>query len=416
MSTQIALTGLKAAQADLSNTSHNIANVGTTGYQRSRTEFGDLFSRSPMSNPRTQIGSGVKLLATQRIFEQGAVTSTGNSFDLALEGPGFFTVKSVETGGRAYSRAGAFNLDAAGQVTASSGDLLLGFPVARTGVPLSRDPAMMTPITVAPQDGVAKATSNVDVQLNFPAVGAGGQIAVPPGPFDPVDPTTFAHSTPLSLLNANGQPVDATAYFIKMAESDGVSTDSSFAVQLAYDGVVMAPPAVPEAIVFDPLGTQTGGVADQTFTGPAGPLTLNFTGSRMTADAFSVMNFDQDGQTRRTLSNLEINKNGVVWATYGATDPVAIGQLAIANFVNPNGMKQIGNATFVETGDSGVPLMGEAGTAGFGSIRSGALEASNVDLTNELVHLITAQRNYQASAKALETSTAMTQTIMNMRS
>ncbi|MGS4946798.1 flagellar hook protein FlgE [Meridianimarinicoccus sp. RP-17] len=417
MSTQIALTGLKAAQSDISNTSHNIANVGTTGYQRSRTEFGDLFSVSPMNNPRTQIGSGVKLLATQRIFDQGAVTTTGNAFDLALEGPGFFTVQSTETGGRAYSRAGAFNIDATGRVMDSSGDFLLGFPVSLDGTPLSRDPAAMTPISIASQTGVAAATENVDLRLNFPATGAGRQVAVPPGvAFNPGDPTSYAASTPMSILNADGQPVDAIAYFVKTAEPTAASTETRYAVQLSYEGAIMTPPAAPEEIVFDAFGTQIGGFADQTFTGMAGNLTLNFTGAQMSPDGFSVLSIDQDGQTRRTLSNVDIAKDGVIWATYGSEDAVAIGQIGLANFANANGMKQIGNATYVETGESGGPIIGEGGSAGFGSIRSGALESSNVDLTDELVHLITAQRNYQASAKALETSTALTQTIMNMRS
>lgn len=415
MSTQIALTGLKAAQADISNTSHNIANVGTTGFQRSRVEFGDLFSTSPMANPKTQIGSGTKLLATQRIFEQGAITTTGNAFDLALEGPGFFALQSGETGGRAYSRAGAFNLDAGGRVIDSSGDYLLGFPVAQNGTPLSRDPAAMRPIQIASQTGAARATSAVDMELNFPSSGQGRQAAVPSGVgFNPGDPTSYAYSTPMSILDADGQPTDAIAYFIKTQEPSGASTDSKFEVQLSYQGSVMTPPATTE-LTFDAFGALSPAPGTMAFTNGPDTLTMNFAASVMTNDAFSVRNFEQDGETKRSLSNLEIAKDGVVWATYGAQEAIAIGQVGLANFPNPNGMKQIGNATFVETSESGEPNIGQGGASGFGSIRSGALESSNVDLTAELVHLITAQRNYQASAKALETSSSMAQTIMNMR-
>ncbi|PWR02571.1 flagellar hook protein FlgE [Meridianimarinicoccus roseus] len=416
MSTQIALTGLKAAQADISNTSHNIANVGTTGFQRSRVEFGDLFSTSPMANPRTQIGSGTKLLATQRIFEQGAVTTTGNAFDLALEGPGFFALQGGETGGRAYSRAGAFNLDPSGRVIDSSGDFLLGFPVAQNGTPLSRDPAAMRPIQIASQTGAARATSTVELDLNFPASGQGRQATVPSAVgFNPGDPTSYAYSTPMSILDADGQPVDAIAYFVKTAEPSATSTDSTFEVQLSYQGSAMTPPATPPELTFDAFGTMTGGFGPMTFTSLSGPLTMDFTGSQMSNDAFSVRNFEQDGETKRSLSNLEIANDGVVWATYGTQEAIAIGQVGLANFANPNGLKQIGNATFVETSESGQPDIGQGGASGFGSIRSGALESSNVDLTAELVHLITAQRNYQASAKALETSSSLSQTIMNMR-
>ena len=130
---------------------------------------------------------------------------------------------------------------------------------------------------------------------------------------------------------------------------------------------------------------------------------------------FSVLSLSQDGYPSGQLDGLDIDSAGVVRANYTNGTQVALGKLMMANFANPNGLKQIGNANFVATTNSGTPSLGEAGADGFGSIQGGALERANVDLTEELVNLITAQRNFQANAKAIETSSSLTQTIINIR-
>ena len=144
-------------------------------------------------------------------------------------------------------------------------------------------------------------------------------------------------------------------------------------------------------------------------------LQVDFAGSTQLAQPFSVLSVEQDGFTSGRLDGLEIDSSGTIRANYTNGQNNPLGKIVIANFNNQNGLKQIGNATYVATAVSGSPSVGEAGSEGFGSILSGSLERSNVDITEELVNLITAQRNYQASAKAIETSTSLTQTIINIR-
>jgi flagellar hook protein FlgE len=144
-------------------------------------------------------------------------------------------------------------------------------------------------------------------------------------------------------------------------------------------------------------------------------LDIDFSASTQFAQPFSVVAVDQDGFTSGRLDGLEIDASGTIRANYtnGLNNP--LGKIVVANFNNQNGLKQIGNATYVETAVSGSPQVGEAGAEGFGNILSGSLERSNVDITEELVNLITAQRNFQASAKAIETTTTLTQSIVNIR-
>ena len=144
-------------------------------------------------------------------------------------------------------------------------------------------------------------------------------------------------------------------------------------------------------------------------------LDIDFGASTQFAQPFSVLSVDQDGFTSGRLDGLEIDAAGTIRANYTNGQNNPLGKIVLANFNNQNGLKQIGNATYVETAVSGSPQVGEAGAEGFGNILSGSLERSNVDITEELVNLITAQRNFQASAKAIETTTTLTQTIINIR-
>jgi flagellar hook protein FlgE len=144
-------------------------------------------------------------------------------------------------------------------------------------------------------------------------------------------------------------------------------------------------------------------------------LDIDYSASSQLATPFVVNNLEQNGFTSGRLDGLSIDATGLLRANYTNGQNKPLGKLVLANFNNQNGLKQVGNATFVETASSGGPIIGEAGTEGFGSIQSGALERSNVDITEELVNLITAQRNFQAASKAIETSTQLTQTIINIR-
>lgn len=423
MSMSTALSGLKAAQAEISATAHNISNVGTVGFRSSRVEFGDVFSSSPFSTQHTAIGSGVQVQRVAQNFTQGNVVTTGNLLDIAIEGQGFFAIRPVgdpnsATSEAKFSRGGAFTMDTAGNVVNASGDALLAWPVGTNGEPLTYDLAQAQPLSIPLEMGEPVATSVIKLDVNLPSDDdmLGSQSAVPPAAaFDPADPATYARRTSVPAYGPDGKPVEAEAYFIKVASPDATSQDSIFELRLMLDGSEVPPtdPATPNRITFNAAGQMTAGTT-LSFGAPA--TTIDLTGSALTDKPFSVASASHDGSAAGRLTNLELDGTGAVWATYGTSGRLAMGQIVLANFTNPQGLKVQGKATFAATSESGAPLTGMPGTAGFGLLRSGALERSNVELTEELVNLISAQRNYQASAKAMETSTSLMQTIMNIRS
>lgn len=423
MSMSTALSGLKAAQTEISATSHNIANVGTVGFRSSRVEFADVFSSSPMSNQRTAVGSGVQVQRVAQNFTQGNVVTTGNLLDIAIEGQGFFALQpqaasNGAAGGAVFSRAGAFTMDTTGHVVNGANQALLCWPVAKDGVPLTNQINQAVPLTIPMQTGAATRSSQVNLSLRLPSDDAmlGSQSAVPPAAaFDPADPATYARRSVVPVFGSDGTPRQAEAYFVKTASPDATSTDTTYEMHLVIDGETVAPtaPATSATITFNGAGDITSGGAPS--FGSTEPVAFNLTGSVLSTGPFAVVSADHNGAAPAKLTNLELDGAGSVWATYGTGKRVALGQIVLANFSNPQGLKVMGKSTFGTTSESGQPVTGTAGTAGFGQLRSGALERSNVELTEELVNLISAQRNYQASAKAMETSTSLMQTIMNIR-
>ena len=423
MSMNTALSGLTAAQSDIAATSHNIANVGTVGFRGSRTEFADIYNQSPFSVSRTTVGSGAQVTRVAQDFSQGSIVGTGNRLDLAIEGAGFFALRPTNTtqGGTVetlYSRAGAFGLSADGTIVNASGQQLLGWPVASNGQVLSEALSTAMPLRIPLSMGTPRATSAVTLSVNLPTdpAMAGAQDAVPPtAPFSIDDSTTWAHRTSIPMFDAAGRAVDAEVYFVRLADPSAESSETTFAMYLVRDKMVFAPEG-DNTISFGSDGAPVAGSLPLSFTGASGTISVDATSSRLRDQPFEVTAAGHDGRTQTQLTTLEIDAEGTVWAIYGAEERVAHGKLLLVNFSNPGGLRVMGAAAFAATTDSGWPMAGSPGGAGFGLLRSGALEKANVDLTEELVNLITAQRNYQANAKALETSSSMMQTIMNLRS
>ena len=415
MSSFISLSGLNAAQADLTTTSNNIANVNTTGFRSSRTEFSDMFTRSPYVTSRTASGSGVRVQNIRQSFTQGAVAQTAETLDLTLQGQGFFTVSdAVQNGNVSYTRAGAFGVDAEGYMVNAGGGFLQSYPTNADGS--VNDQLTLQRVQVSPTYGDAVQTSAVDlaVSLQFGADGAGAQDAVPPSnAFDPSDETTYAAMAPINVLNDEAEPVPANVFFIRTVDPTAATPTTTYEMRMVIDDEVMTSPT--GSVVFDEEGNPSAPFTPMTFTGTNWTMDLDMTDSTMHDEAFRVDSSAHNGERPRGLSGLEVGDDGLIWASYAGDLGIALGQLAIANFPNVQGLKNLGDASYSPTNDSGDVVNGVAGSDGLGNIESGALELSNVDLTSELVDLITAQRNYQASAKALETSASMAQTIMNIR-
>lgn len=405
MTFAIALSGLNAASTELEVTANNIANVNTTGFKQSRAEFAEVFSVGTQSVSSNASGSGVRTARIAQQFAQGNVDFTDNALDLAIGGEGFFVLS--DSGARVYTRAGAYSVDREGFVVNAQGARLQAYPAAGAGLFNTGTPTDLQLITGA---SPPRATSSADLGLNLPANAPVPATAV----FDPLDPSSFNHTASVTIYDSLGSALTSTYYFIK---DPAVNT---WAIQAQVDGVNVGGPAT---IAFGPDGSlQTpvsGSLSLPAYTPPTGALdinlNLNFLNTTQFGDAFGVNSLSQDGFTTGRLTGVAVDQTGIVSARFTNGQSTELGKLALANFSNPQGLQQVGDTGFGESSQSGDALLGEAGTSSFGNISSGALEASNVDLTAELVRMITSQRNFQANAQAIETSDAITQTVINIR-
>jgi flagellar hook protein FlgE len=414
MSFNTALSGLNSAQADINVTSNNIANVNTTGFKQSRAEFADVYAVSAFGNNDTAIGAGSVLKSVAQQFKQGNVEFTDNTLDLAVSGEGFFALAPDATSGEViYTRAGEFSVDKDGYVVNSSGQLLRVFDVNDDGSPKEISMTTTIPLKVDSSTGQPQATSTVSLAANLPSNATGKEL----DDFDPTISSTYTNSTSITSYDSFGNPVVLTAYYIKdddnantwearIYSNDTAATGLPQTITMTFntDGS-LATPTAPTSLSLAGLSS---GAADMSFT-------LDVAGSTQYSSDFSVTNNQQDGFPTGRLTGLDISDTGLIQANYSNGQSKPLGKVALGYFSNPQGLQQVSNTQWQETVDSGSVIAGEAGTGSFGLIQSGALESSNIDLTKELVGLITAQRNFQANSKSIETNNAITQTIINIR-
>ena len=401
----IALSGLNAASADLGVTANNIANVNTNGFKLSRAQFAEVFAVGTQSVSSSASGSGVRLSTIAQQFTQGNIDFTDNALDLAIGGEGFFVLS--DSGARTYSRAGAFGVDNQGYVVNAQGARLQAYPFAGAGLFNTGTPTDLQLTTGAnPPSATTRASFGINLPANAP---------VPTNPvFDPADPSSFNHTTSVTIYDSLGAAATATVYFIKDAapnvwntqvQIDGTAVGGATPITFANDGTLATPPG---GLIPLPPYTPGTGAADIT-------MSLDFGTATQFGDNFGVNSLSQDGFTTGRLTGVSVDAEGIVFARFTNGQSTSLGKLALANFVNPQGLQQLGDTAWGESFQSGDALLGEAGTASFGNIQSGALEASNVDLTAQLVNMITAQRNFQANAQMISTADTVTQTVINIR-
>ena len=401
----IALSGLNAASADLGVTANNVANVNTNGFKMSRAQFSEVFAVGTQSVSSSASGSGVKLSAIAQQFTQGNIDFTDNALDLAIGGEGFFVLS--DNGARSYTRAGAFGVDNQGFVINSQGARLQAYPFAGDGLFNTGTPQDLQLTTGAnPPSASTRAEFGINLPANAPP---------PANPvFDPADPSSFNHTTSVTVYDSLGAAHTATVYFIKDAtpnvwntqvQIDGTTVAGAAPITFGQDGNLQAPAGGLMTLGAYATGT---GAADIT-------LSLDFGTATQFGDNFGVNSLSQDGFTTGRLTGVSVDSEGIMFARFTNGQSTSLGKLALANFVNPQGLQQLGDTTWGESFQSGDALLGEAGTASFGNIQSGALEASNVDLTAQLVQMITAQRNFQANAQMISTADTVTQTVINIR-
>lgn len=405
MSFRIALSGLNAASSHLDITAHNIANVNTTGFKSSRASFSDVYATANNDVTATTPGAGVRLNTIAQTFSQGNIDFTDNNLDLAISGEGFFTMKG--SSGVTYTRAGSFSVDRDGFVVNSNLEKLQVFPPSVDG---SFSTGSFQDLQLMVSENAPQASAEGVVGVNLPA-----DAPVPAAtPFDPTVSNSYNHATSMTVYDSLGATHNATMYFVKDAAANTWD-------QHLYIGGNAVGGA--NQLVFDNLGNLTT-PAGGTFTYPSYDpgtgaanidLTLDFSDSTQYGQEFGVNNLQQDGFTTGRMTGIEVSSTGVVSARFTNGQSSQLGKVAMASFSNPNGLQQQGDTSWAETFLSGGPRVGEAGTSNFGLLQAGALEGSNVDLTEQLVEMITAQRNFQANTKMISTSDEITQSIINMR-
>ncbi len=415
MSFNTALSGIRAASGDLNIIGNNIANSNTTGFKGSRAEFGDVYAASMMGAPGTAIGQGVRLKGAAQHFGQGNISFTGNPLDIAINGQGFFQL-SDKTQAYTYTRAGTFQLDKDGYIVNSDGLFLMARGADANGAitggigPVRIDTSYAQPNPTS----TVKSTMNLDARA--PATDANWSLisGVP-------DPAGYNSSTTLSVYDSQGNAHDMTLYFSKLDPNtnpntwnmrimiDGqLQTDTNTGnnyTQVVFndDGSYNSPANIP--ISWTPNG---GATANQA-------ITVDISKSTQYGSDFAVNSSYQDGFSTGQVLGVDIDQKGIIFARYTNGQSRSIGQIVLANFANEQGLQPLGDTAWADTSASGPPVVSAPGTSGLGTIQSGALEESNVDLTEQLVKMIVAQRNFQANAQSIQTEDTVTQTIIQLR-
>lgn len=462
MSFNVALSGIAAAQTDLDSTANNIANVGTVGFKESRAEFESVYASSLFSNSKTKTGDGASVAAVAQQFHQGSLKFTQNPLDLAITGSGFFaTAGNLEDRSLSYTRAGTFKLNNENFIVDNNGNYLQAFPVNPDGTSSSVSLSTTSPILIPETAGTPVMTDEIGITLNLPADAP----TLDPANFNPGDPDTYTTATAVTIYDSLGKAHITTTYYIKpdnasytgvnqwvtfvmvgnkpvdswnpaalpapgapAASNYGLAPDGTATLPatyvdkngvtrtgaiLTFDSVGAFTSSTPAALNFAPLGTPGAGVLDPGADGTQA-FTLKFNEPTQFSSAFEVTALDQNGLTVGRLTGVEIGPDGLVKASYSNGTAQPLSRVAIVRFRNEQGLAQTGS-NWIASQNSGEPIAGEAASGSFGSIKSAALEQSNVNLTTELVDLITAQRNFQANSRALEINNTLQQTILQIR-
>jgi flagellar hook protein FlgE len=411
-----ALSGVNAAQSDLDVISNNIANSSTTGFKTARAEFGDVYAQSLLGTTTPTPGQGVKVTGITQQFSQGDLEFTDNALDVAINGDGFFQVKNVgDAAAVEYTRAGAFKIDKDGFISTVSGAKVQGYQVDATSGDVT---GTVGDIQTQASLLAAKATKNATFSGNLDARTGNLTAAA----FLANDARTYHATTSMAVFDSQGNSRNLDLYFIKTA-------DNAFSVMSFIDNASTTADAVTPLIVGLPFNTDgtynaAGGAGDlgkANIARVAGggvaaiAIALDITGLTQFGSNFAINTATQDGYSAGQLSSIEVSDVGLVSARYSNGISANLGQFALADFGNPNGLQPVGSTNWVETFKSGQPVLNKAGDNALGLIQGFALEQSNVAITQQLVDLIVAQRNFQANAQVVQAEDAITQTIINMR-
>ncbi|OTQ31470.1 flagellar hook protein FlgE [Gilliamella apicola] len=398
-----AISGMNAASKQLDVIGNNIANSATVGFKSASISFADIYAGS-------KVGMGVKVASVMQNFNDGTITSTNNSLDVAISGNGFFRL--VDSNGQIYyTRNGQFQLDAERNIVSVDGLQLTGYLATGTPPKIQQGSAP-GPLKISQDMLNASATSKAFLQTNL-----NSNSKVPEKqPINAEDADTFNYSTNITTYDSLGNQRNVQLFYVKTADNQWDvhyldSSDSNASLktlgQMEFDssGKLISDPEM--TINLNGLN----GSADNTFT-----LSLaNSTQQNMGKEVGSIKAPIIDGYAAGDLVGYSINDDGTIYGVYSNQQTMLLGQIAMADFANVNGLESTGNNNWRSTPNSGAEVLGVANSGTFGSLASGAVEASNVDMSAELVNMIVAQRNYQSNSQTIKTQDQIFNTLVNLR-
>ena len=420
MSFQQGLSGLNASSKNLEVIGNNIANANTFGAKVARAEFAANYATALNGAGTNLIGIGTSMQTVAQQFTQGNVSTTDNPMDLAINGDGFFQVSDGKSP-VAYTRNGQFKMDREGYVVNNAQQKLLGYMADGNGV---IQPGRAVPLQL-PTGGIdPNASTRVEMEFNLDSRLAVTLPASAPL-VDFANANSYNNATSLTVYDAKGQDVSMSLYFQKAANDQwnvyATANGSSIAgtnaaplpittITFQSNGGAPITPNAPVAIDI-PASTNAAGALTVPITG----LLLDLSGATQFGSAYGVTDLRQDGYTAGLLTSIAVEGNGIVLARYSNGQSKPAGQIEVANFRNPQGLTPMGDNAWAATYASGDPVVGVPGDGSLGVLQAGALEESNIDLTGELVSMITAQRIYQANAQTIKTQDQVLQTLVNLR-
>ena len=404
MAFQQGLSGINAASRNLDVIGHNVANASTVGMKASRAEFAELYASSIGSSGGVNSGIGVTVAKVTQLFTQGNVTVTGNDLDVAINGSGFYEL-TMPNGTMAYSRAGMFKLNNEGEIVNNQGSNLMGYPTDEFGTRLSFTTQPLSLPTGGPIP--ARNTSQITAEFNLDARAPIAATAVPPTPLS-------TYGTSVIAYDPQGLEIPVGLAFQKIGNNQwnvytsingsDPAASTPFTINFLPDGRLDPATTIPQLTLTSPN--------DPTVTFP---VDLSFGNATQFGIDFAVTNLTQDGYRPGELTSLKIDEGGVITASYSNGQTRAAGQIALVNFRNVQGLQPTGNGNWEANYATGEPVHGAPGEGKFGNLRSGALEDSNIDITGELVAMMSAQRAYQANAQTIKTQDQVLSTMLNMR-
>ncbi|MCP3850899.1 MAG: flagellar hook protein FlgE [Gammaproteobacteria bacterium] len=457
---RIGLSGLNAAQADLKITGNNISNVSTIGFKQSRAEFADVYASSKFGSVGTAIGSGVRLAAAAQQFTQGNIIFTENNLDLGITGDGFFTMADV-SGNQVYTRNGQFKVDKEGFIVDNSGSNLKGYGV--DAVTNNINTGSIVDLQIISTNIAPNATTQSTMVANIDSGESVPTTALSMDSQGTVDPNSYNHTTSFTSFDSLGNPMLTSLFFSKTSTNTwdvgvkqvdvngnifqnmdatrvqaltttqpqivfngtghgvtGITTNALESVSFLNNGTIDTTSLsgssgtfsfttdLSNAILTNPVMTTTGGALQSQ------PILIDLNGLTQYGANFGVTNLTQDGYTTGQLSGIDVDQSGVISARFTNGQSNNLGQVFLTSFTNSQGLSQLGDNYWAESFSSGQGIINAPGEGNAGLINSGALEDSNVDLTEQLINLITAQRNFQANAKTITTADTITQTVIQL--